>query len=265
MGTKIMRRSGRALLLFAALLAASGLASGLAVASENDPWEYSAGLYAWGASIGGKSAEGDEIDLSLSDIIDNLRMIFFGEAGMRKKDWGLHADLIYLNIGDSDSGSTSIPIGPGNLPVETDVNVRMKAWVFTPTAHYTLVDTEKNRFDIVGGLRYLDLDVTVDLDTELPITGDRSKTLEFDGDVWDGIVGFKGRYHIDDKWYLPYYADVGTGDSEITWQAFGGVGYKFSKVDTTLGYRYLKWEFDDNPALDNLNVSGLLLGFNYKF
>ncbi len=265
MGTKIMHRPGRALVLFAALLVASAQTAVVAVASESDPWEYSAGLYAWGAGIGGKTVEGDEIDLSLSDIIDNLHMIFFGEAGMRKKDWGLHGDLIYLNIGAANSGTTRVPVGPDSIPVDTDVNISLKAWVFTPTVHYTLVDTEKNRFDILGGLRYLYLDARVELDEDLPIAGERSQTLEDSGPTWDGIVGFKGRYNIDDKWYLPYYADVGTGESKITWQAFGGVGYKFSKVDTTLGYRYLKWEFDDNDALDNLNVSGLLLGFNYKF
>ena len=26
---------------------------------------------------------------------------------------------------------------------------------------------------------------------------------------------------------VPYYADLGAGDSDLTWQLFGGIGYRF--------------------------------------
>ena len=38
------------------------------------------------------------------------------------------------------------------------------------------------------------------------------------GDVWDGIVGLRGNVKLDKYWYLPYYFDVGTGASDLTWQ-----------------------------------------------
>lgn len=264
MGTNIMHRSGRALMLFTALLVASAQTAVVAVASESDPWEYYAGLYLWGPSIKGESAQGDDFEITFSDLLDDLEMVFMGQAGMRKEKWGLDADLIYMNLKQDSKKTVRIPIGPG-IAGGFKNEIKLKAWVFTPTAHYTLVDTERNEFNLLAGLRYLYLDAEVKLKFDGPLPPDRKRDLSDSGSNWDGIIGFRGRYNFDEKWYLPYYADVGTGQSKNTWQVFGGVGYQFAKIDAVLGYRYLKWEFDDNNALNNLKIMGPMLGFNYRF
>lgn len=45
----------------------------------------------------------------------------------------------------------------------------------------------------------------------------------------DGIVGVKGRLALGSAsgWFVPHYADVGAGDSHLTWQAMAGIGYAF--------------------------------------
>ena len=80
----------------------------------------------------------------------------------------------------------------------------------------------------------------------------------------DGVVGIRGRTDLSDRWYLTYYADVGTGDSDLTWQAFAGINYQFQAVDVTLGYQHLDWEFDDQ-LLDDLEMSGPALGVKFSF
>jgi hypothetical protein len=70
------------------------------------------------------------------------------------------------------------------------------------------------------------------------------------GSVWDGIVGARGHVNLTEKWYLPFYADIGTGQSKLTWQALGGIGYRFKWFDFTVAYRYLQisgqiFEFDN--------------------
>ncbi len=64
---------------------------------------------------------------------------------------------------------------------------------------------------------------------------------------------------------MPYYADIGTGDSELTYQLFAGVGYKYDWGDIKLGYRYIGYEMDDNMIIDNLDLSGAVLGVSLKF
>ena len=54
------------------------------------------------------------------------------------------------------------------------------------------------------------------------------------GHVWDGVVGLRGATDLNERWYITYYADVGTGDSDLTWQGLAAVNYRFSKVDAVV-------------------------------
>ena len=71
--------------------------------------------------------------------------------------------------------------------------------------------------------------------------------------------------NLDKNWYLPYYADVGTGGSQSTWQALAGVGYQFKWGDVLLAYRYLDYNFDSDFLLDDINMSGPALGARFRF
>ena len=72
------------------------------------------------------------------------------------------------------------------------------------------------------------------------------KEVEEFGTAWNGIVGLKGRYGQNEKWFIPFHFDVGTGEVDLTWQAYAGVGYKYDNWDVVAGYRYLEWKFDDS-------------------
>ena len=47
----------------------------------------------------------------------------------------------------------------------------------------------------------------------------RTASSEVSETVWDGIVGLKGRYAFgaNGQWFVPYYVDVGAGNSKLTW------------------------------------------------
>jgi hypothetical protein len=75
---------------------------------------------------------------------------------------------------------------------------------------------------------------------------------------WDGIVGVKGRYAFAEggKWFIPYYVDIGTGESKFTWQAMGGVGYSFGWGDIIGAWRYLDYQMKSGKPIESLNFSG---------
>ena len=62
------------------------------------------------------------------------------------------------------------------------------------------------------------------------ISGRQRKPGRIGQDVWDGIVGVKGRYAFGDNraWSMPFYLDVGHGQSEVTWQVAAGLGYSLT-------------------------------------
>lgn len=213
-------------------------------AADNE-WQFAAELYFWGASIGGGTATGAEIDIALDDILDSLEFALMGAVGVRKGRWSLVADAIYLNAQDSGT------IAPG-----LDASVELTNWVVTPFLAYSLLSTEKGSLDILGGARYLYLKADVSLG---PYRGDDA------GDNWDGIIGARGSLNLSPGWFLFAYGDVGTGNSDLTWQAFGGIGYRFKYVDVVAAYRYLRWDFDDETLIDDLYIHGPAVGVRIPF
>lgn len=220
--------------------------AGTVLAQESDKdWKFGIGLYFWGASFGGESATGSDIDVKLDDILDNLDFAFMGMAEARKNKWLFAADAIYLDL------ENSATIAPG-----TEASVELSGWVVTPFVGYNLVNSKILDLNILGGARYLYLK------TGLKVGPD---SVEDSGDNWDGIIGIRGAVNLSKKWYIPYHLDIGTGDSDVTYQASAGLGYHFKHIDLVATYRYLRWDFDNNKALDNLYFQGPLLGIRFRF
>jgi hypothetical protein len=99
---------------------------------------------------------------------------------------------------------------------------------------------------------------------ELPA---RSGEASVDATNWDAIIGLKGRYYLgaERKWFLPYYVDIGTGQSDLTWQVNGGVGYRFDWGSLFATYRYLDYQFKSGGALQSMTMSGGLIGVAFQF
>ena len=226
------------------LVCSAGIVSAEEAAPE-EVWEFGLELYLWGASMGGKSAAGSEIDLEFDDILDSLELAFMGLAEVRRGKWSLATDVIYLNLEDS------APLAPG-----AEANLELSGWIVTPFLGYNLVDTKRINLDILGGARYLDLSAELRVD---PLRVKES------GSNWDAVVGVRGGVNLTERWYLPYHFDIGTGNSNVTWQAFGGIAYRFKYADLALAYRYLRWNFDDNKTFDNLYFHGPFIGVKFRF
>ena len=119
--------------------------------------------------------------------------------------------------------------------------------------------------DLIAGARYLDLDTVVVLSLQSLGPG-QSVTLSESVSVWDGIVGVKGRLALGERWFLPYYFDIGAGDSDFTWQASAGVSFQAAQwADIALVYRHLDWEFESDSLINDFNVSGPALGALFRF
>lgn len=222
--------------------------------SGSDEWQFEAAVYLWGPSMEVTPKNGDSIKMSFSDILDNLDMTFMGMLAARKEKWSLYADVDYLKLSDSKSGSRRI----ANQIIDSKVDVEMEAWIVTAAGGYTLVDTGKYSLDLLGGARYL----SVDLPLKFQVNQVARKTTP-SGDWLDGIVGVRGKVDLAEKWYLNYYADGGTGDSTSTWQALAGLNYQFRKFHAGFGYRYLTWNNDGE--IEDLTIKGPYAGVRFMF
>jgi len=181
-----------------------------------------------------------------------------GNQEARRGRWSILADIIYMDI--SDSGNKTLPVD--GRPVNVGASLGMTSWLLEGGIGYDLMRADRGVIAVVGGARYLTLDVDAGLALE-GFPAHRSVST----DVLDGIIGLKGSLNLNEQWYIPYYdADIGTGESDLTWQIFAGLGYRFSWGDIRLGYRYLSYELDDDyKLLDSLDLSGPILGVGFRF
>jgi hypothetical protein len=221
----------------------------------DDSWRFSAALYLWGAGIDITTRLRDEVDVGFDDIVDNLDMGFMGAFEARRAKWSFGADAIYLSLSKDKAGS----IG-GVIPANADVD--FEGWVLNLQVARNVVDTERGTVDVLVGPRYLDLESELTL--RLGAMGPAPRR-EASGSVWDGVVGVRGNLNLNERWYLPYHIDVGTGESDFTWQGLVGVGYRFKWANIVLAYRHLAWEFDSGAQLDDISFSGPVLGVVFHF
>lgn len=232
-------------------------------------WEYEATIYLWAAGMDANTETGGDIDISFNDILNDLEMAFMGSLGARNGKWSVVADTIYLDISQNESGSETIAIlGPVTTKKTVDVDIDMKASITTFGGGYSLVDNKRVALDLMAGGRYAWVDVDSELDLKsagtLLETSRQAKVSESKS-VWDGVVGFRGQFDLNDSWYIPYYADIGAGQSDRTWQALAGIGYNLRWGDILLAYRYLDYQFDSGFLLKDLSVSGPTLGARFHF
>lgn len=244
-------------LILAVLLSLAAVLPALAQAdAKSDGWKFYGEGYLWAAGIDGESAAGDDLDIPFKDILENLDGALMGGVSARKGDWGLFLDMIYLNVHE-DTHSTANLI---DVPTKISVDVELQGFIATFGGSYRIMEKSIICLDLLAGGRYLALDVNFDADI-----GPEKIKYSDSGNIWDGIIGLSGRTDLSKNLYLRYYADLGFGDSDRTFQLMGGIGYRLDKVDIVVGYRYLRWDFDNNDTFDTLNLSGPMLGIKFRF
>lgn len=246
--------------------------------SEPGPWTYSAAAYTYLPSIGGSTsfpvdASGATLDVSARQIIERLKMTFMGSFEAHNGRWGVGTDLVYTDLGSSKTNTRDFSIGGRDIPASTTANLDWdyKATIWTLVAEYRLLNDAATTVDLLAGARMLDQrqrlrwQISGNLGPISPAA--RAGGSELSQTVWDGIVGIKGRhlFGAERAWTLPFYLDVGTGQSDSTVQAALGIGYRFSWGELAALWRYLGYHPKSGSAIESMNFSGPQLGLVFRW
>ena len=231
-----------------------------------DEWQHAIAIYGWGAGIGGRTTSGSGIDVKFDTVWDNLELVFMGSYQARKGRWSILTDVLYLDLAADKQLDLISPIGGEIFNVTTATNVDVEGLVLHLGGGYNLYNRESTTTDFIFGARYLDLSADLLFTFDLGLA-DLNPTLALreSGDVWDGFIGLKGNISLGNRWFIPYYADIGAGDSDFTWHALAGIGFKAAHwADIKLVYRYLAWDLGGD-VVDDINFSGPALGVIFRF
>ncbi len=241
------------------------LVNNAAAALETDTWQNELTLYLWLPSIDGDlkytpPGDGGDVLIDTSDILDSLNMTFMGNFVTQYNKWSFGMDVIYLDL-NNDKDTTTFR---GGVPVNVHADLNLQGWMLSGLVGYDVVQNDRVRLAAIGGLRYF----TIDSDTDLSLFGsgplDPQTSLSHSADLVDAVVGVRGSIMLSEHLFLPYYADIGAGDSDLTYQLYTGIGYMFSWGDVKLGYRYLKYDQDDK-FLQDFEFYGFMMGVGFRF
>jgi hypothetical protein len=228
---------------------------------ENTDWEFNTTVYLWSLSLSGETNADDDIDIDFSDIWDNVNFAIMGYLTARHGRWLVFGDMQYADLEGDDNTTFNF----NGQDVSADFDIEVKQWVVHAGGGYTVSKSEQHMTDIIAGVRYFYQD------TELKFDSGQVQNLKVDdsADNLDAIIGIFNTLKLNETWYLNTYLDVGTGESEFTWQGVALLGYQFKSVDTVFGYRHIYWDFEGDKGLgkgyNDLDFSGPIVGASFKF
>lgn len=252
--------------ILTAFLSVLAITSTMSVARANEglspipkianEWTFDVTPYVWAPTISStlnyKGKYLNTADVSMNDIISNLKSggMIAGEA--HYGSWGIMADLVSATL--QKSGTAPVTPAPGyNFKVAYKPTLQQT--MLTGAATYNFVNNQNATVDGLLGVRWISMTATLNLSLDgTNYSLSDSKTVS----TVDPVAGFKGRYRLaDSTWYVPFYADIGSGGgtTNLTWQALLGVGKTIEKwVDVSLVYRGLYYDMSSSKT----NGAGLL-------
>ena len=224
-------------------------------AAQDGAWTGQVTPYLWGSGLGGDltpftGAPTVRIDKSFSEVLEDSDGAFFLSAFARRDRLVLLGDLSYA----ASSKEGRVPPG---IPAEGKLTQRS----LTLAAGWRLHDEDSFSFDLLGGLRYWNLDASV----EVPLAG----ISRAPGDSFaDPLIAARANIRLSPTWSLLAYADYGGFGvgSEETWQWLATANYQpEGRWVFTAGLRVLSVDYRDGGTRLDARLAGPLVGASWRF
>lgn len=264
-----------------AILGLAAFASGSAAAKDvnmwDGDWHFEVSPYAWAPFIyptvqlpdaagGGTTTP----EIQPSQYLKHVKGGALLAGNVRKGDWALWTDVVYLNLQNNTTHirEIGVPGFPVTLPVTRALNADLRAAIWTLAPSYTVLNNDFGTVDVLAGMRYFSLRASLSYEFTAPPTPlMRGGGFWPSADTTEGIFGFKGAVRVtrDGKWFVPYEADAGVGNGNWGWNAFLGIGYHFHWGDVTLGGRNLSFLRSGGERLQTVRMTGPLLGASFRW
>jgi hypothetical protein len=233
-----------------------------AAAPGDDGWHFHIAPYAWLAGQDGTVATlpglpPAEIEIDFwDDVVGNIdgALMLVGEA--RKGRFGIFMDVAYTDI-ESDAST------PG--PYFSSIVSTTESWIVTATGLYRLVEKPRTSLDLIAGIRYWSVDSTLELRPGI-LPGQKVSNKE---DWVDPLVGVKSFVSLGaSKFFVSGGLVIGGfgAASDFMWDVNANLGYQWGEMfSTTIGYRYLDVDYEDNGFLYDVAQHGPVLGLSWRF
>jgi hypothetical protein len=258
-------------------------------AAKPSGWTFEVAPYLWMPSINanlsfnlppalGGTVSADP-SIGFGDLVSHLNFGAMVAADARYDRFSVLTDIMYMDLGGTAAQFRSVnfpnrPAIPIVAGVQASQSLNLNATIWTLAGGYTLAQGDWGNFDAIAGFRLLDVNARINFSLGVTIAGPRGNGATFggvgsvsgSGQVWNGIGGFRGHIRVGNGGlFIPYYFDIGTGASNLTWQISSGLGYHAGLADVSLTYRYLTFEQSSSSVVQRMSIQGPMLMVNFTF
>ncbi len=237
-------------------------------------WQIDVAPFVWLPSVAGNiTVRGHTIedDMSIGDILSKSKfpIALMAHAEARNGDFGLFIEPMYMEL----------RFTPSRRNLSADITTQMFFLEFG--GFWRALQGEVGQsgsgqywaFDLLAGGRYSDLGNSTTLNFHGPVAGiSRSSSQSL---VWvDPLLGARLTLDLSPSWTTMLRADIGgfNGGSDMSWQAYGLVGYKFEMwgkpTVAFAGFRALSQDYKSSGSAGfrwNNTLYGPILGLNMTF
>jgi len=230
-------------------------------AASPSPWEFRIEPYGWLTALDGKVGilnQTADLNAGFDDIWDVLDFAAAMQIELRNGCWGIIADGFYSDLSQDFTPPTRL---------HTDGNFEMQQFLGELYASYRFLDSPCGFVDAYAGMRYTYLSTDLKADAINPNV-DNNIDVSENKDWIDPIIGLRGQWNINEKWFLAGKGDIGGFgvSSDLTWSLLATVGYHFTEdVHMELGYRYLHTDYDDGGFTYDIDQAGIYTGLSIRF
>jgi hypothetical protein len=229
----------------------------MAQAADSDGWEWMVAPYVWGVGFNTDlersepPAGGISNDTNFDGVLDKIDGAFQVHIEGQNEHWGTFADFTYLGLSDDQDYA--------RFHTESDLDARL----FDLAAVWSPGDDRYNGWDLFAGLRYIDVNLTVDFDPVNPIFNNSSfKSGETFNDF---LIGGRYTWALSDRWAMSVRADTSFGDTDGTYNASATASYKTDIGAWLFGYRYMDAKTTSGDNDINMVANGPVIGYGFGF
>jgi hypothetical protein len=239
--------------VLAALVALAAPAAGIAGELNFTPYIWIPGVdgsIGTGGGGGGDPGLGDRVSVDFSpEYRIGGAMLNFS---WRQKRFTAFGDWTYANV----RAESPSPVGLLYSSVKGQI-IGNVAQLF---AGYLLLERGDTKLDVFAGARGYGITGRLGFEPGLASEVNRSSH-----EVWvDAATGLRFNTVLARSWVAHLRADVGTGGSNLTWQAYAVGGYQFSWGALLAGWRHLYVDKGDGSLRIELSLSGPVIGVNLQ-
>lgn len=223
-------------------------------ASAADGWDWSITPYIWAPSISvdlNTTVPPTGSDTAFADIIDKIEGAFLMHVEGQGDSFGMFGDVVYLGLGDDHDHA--------RVRTSTDLD----ALLFEAAAVWNPGEGRNRGIDAFAGLRYLDVDLKVQVDPANPDFD--TARLDLGESYADFMIGARYTWELSERWGLTVRGDGSFGQTDGTWGASATVQYRMEHGAWVLGYRHLDIALEPRDNRSELILSGVTFGYSFIF